>query len=85
MPVMWPDTIKIAPMSQSAMFVTGPARAIRPNWAVVVLPRTMTAPGAMKTMPVNAERMRPNLSPDGSALNSAQQPYLFAMNLCAIS
>ena len=67
------------------MFVTGPASAILPNWETVVRPRTITAPGAMNTIPVRAERMTPNLRPEGSALNSAQHPYLFAIILCAIS
>ena len=49
-----------------------------PNCSLVVLPATMTAPGAMKTMPNIAASKTPNRRPEGEARNSAQQPYLRA-------
>ena len=45
----------------------------------------MTAPGAMNRNPVNATIAIPSFNPPGSTLNSAQQPYFFATNLCPIS
>ena len=76
--------IKI-PKHQRDIFVTGPANAMRPNCVFVVLPETITAPGAMNTIPRIAAKITPNLNPAGLALNSAQQPYFLATILCAIS
>ena len=65
-------------MHHRTTLLTGPARATLPNCSLVVLPATMTAPGAMKTMPNIAASKTPNRRPEGEARNSAQQPYLRA-------
>ena len=57
------DTAAAAPIHQRATLLTGPAKAILPNCSLVVLPATITAPGAMRTMPMRAARMTPKRRP----------------------
>ena len=72
------DTAHTIPMLHRTTLLTGPARAIFPNCSLVVLPATITAPGAIRTTPIRAARITPKRRPPGEARNSAQQPYFRA-------
>ena len=66
------------PIKNRLKLTAGPAIAMCPFCLLVTKPATITAPGAMNKIPVNATRAIPNFKPLGSTLNSAQQPYFFA-------
>ena len=66
------------PIKNKLRFVKGPATAMCPFSLLVTSPATITAPGAMNKNPKKNDSIIPNCNPFGSALNSAQQPFLFA-------